>query len=74
MPYQVHLTKLTKHEVNRIPPCGDILQELQLVELDRLRHLWVCEPVLVVAFCDNSSKAVLMLYRPLNGSDCCVSC
>ena len=74
MPYWAHLTKLTKHEVNRIPPCGDILQELQLVELDRLRCLRVCEPVLVVAFCDNSSKVIPTLYQPLNGSDHCASC
>jgi len=74
MPYRVHLTKSMKHEVNGIPPCRDIPQELQLVELDRLRYLRVCEPVLAVAFCDNSSKVVLMLYQPSNGLDCCTSC
>ena len=61
MAYWAHLTKLTKHVVNQVPPCAYISQELQRFKFNNLRQPPLFEPPFLVALLDNLIELISML-------------
>ena len=71
-PYRMHFKKLGQHVINWIPPCADILQELQGFDFDNIRWL-PHEPPFLFAIYNITMEGISMLTWSLNGSDRCAS-
>jgi len=71
-PYWTHLKELGQHVINGIPPCANILQELQGLDFDNLRRL-IREPPFLVAILEITIEGVSTFTWSSNSSDRCPS-
>ena len=61
----MHDTKTPDHIVNRIPPCLDITEQLQVIKGFSLQHiaLSLSEPPLLIAGLDHGGEGISSLTR-----------
>jgi hypothetical protein len=65
--YWLQLTKPIDHKVYQIPPCTDILQELQWFNLDG--RVTIFKPMFLIAICNDFFEGFSLYPRCPNSSD-----